>query len=544
MKAIHRIFLLLLSCLSIGSRAQTPAWQWATGPTGQSVVSAICTGGNHEFVAGHFLGALAFGADSLNDNQGPYQDIFIAKYDALGHPAWTKNAIGYADANGISTDASGNVYVVGTFFNDSIIFGSHVLVNPNLTPQSSNIFFVKYDSSGNVIWAKNLGGINNDLASAITIHANDNLYVVGTFMGDSLKLDNVTIQHLGNNDGFIAKFDTAGKAIWIKSVGSPYIDGATSVCTDGLGNVFMAGYFQGSHLFLGSTGNYLTSPYAYNVFITKYDSLGNLRWAKYAGSNNGNGPGGIAADATGNVYVTGYFSDTVTVSNETITSDGLQNIFTAKYDSSGSLLWAKGTGGDYIDQSTGITLDENSNAYITGYFQSDTIRFDNLELINPVGNQVAFVAEYNAAGQAITAVAPQGTSNSAAAGIAYGEGSIYVTGAFQSGAIIFGNDTLTNSINFFLARLDTSISTSIAPVNMTANKILVYPNPSTSRFNFTGVPSGSNIEVFNLLGQIVYSEITDGDNYSINLTGRANGVYLYRVSIKGSSIQQGKIVVE
>ena len=539
------MMLLLLSVRNLC--AQTPGWQWATGPVGQSAVAAVCADVNSNvYVTGHFWGSLLFNADTLHDNTGAIQDVFIAAYNSMGQPLWAKSAIGYADANGISADGNGNVYLVGTFYNDSITFGNQVLVNTNAGVQNSNIFLVKYDTPGNLVWAKNLGGINNDIATSLSTDNAGNVYVTGSFIGDSLSFGNVTVQHLGANDGFVAKFNSLGDAIWLRDIGSAFLDGATGVGTDAAGDVFITGYFLNNAIYTGNVDSTLNSPYSSNVFTIKYDSSGNKRWAKYAGGNNGNGPGGIAADAEGNVYITGYFSDTIALDNDTLVGNGLQNIFTAKYNTAGVLLWAQSTGGDNIDQPNGIACDALGKAYITGYFQSDTISFGNNYLVNPNGSQVTFLAQYDTLGYATFALAPGGTSDNTGAALCYSSGSVYLTGTFQSSDIIFGNDTLLQpQQNIFIAKTDTiAISTGFIPVNTVAKNITVFPNPSGGTFYVSGVTTGDRIEIFNLPGQSVLSATVTGSICSFSLGDKARGVYLYRVINNSGAIQQGKIVVE
>jgi len=547
MKVVRPIVIAVLLCCAFAVHAQAPNWQWATGPAGQSTVISTCTDANgNAYITGHYMGHLLFGADSITDNIGPYQDVFIAKYDPSGNALWAKNGNGYADAFGISADANGNVYMVGNFYNATITFANNVLINPNPGAQVSNIFLVKYDSLGNLLWAKNLGGINNDEALGISTDANGNVYITGNFTGDSLSINNITLQHLGSNDVFVAKFNSSGVAQWIKSIGSPFIDGAAAVCTDIKGNIFITGYFEGANLFLGNTTNYIASPYSYNIFITKYDSSGNMRWTQYAGGNYGNGSTGISADALGNVYVTGYYSDSLAFGNSNITGMGYQNIFTAKYDTSGALLWAKSAGGRVIDQANGIITDLDGNSYITGYFQSDTAIFGNNQLLNGTGNQFTFIAKYDASGNNLWALAPGGTSNNVGAAISYSEGSVYTAGTFQSSNIIFGNNTLSAAqLNSFLAKLDSSTLTDIEPINNQTGKVSVYPNPSNGNFYFNRIVSGNKIEVFNLLGESICKVTADRNNFPVNLNGVAKGIYLYRVTDEtGIAIGTGKIAIQ
>ncbi len=528
-------------------QAQTPGWQWATGPVGQCTVAMICADANSNvYVTGHFLGNLSFNTDTLPNSTGAIQDVFIARYNAQGQPIWAKSARGYADANGISADENGNVFVVGTFYNDSITFGNQVLLNPNAGVQNSNIFLAKYDTTGNLIWAKNLGGINNDIATGISTDVTGNVYVTGSFIGDSLTLGNITLQHLAANDGFVAKFNPAGDALWLRAVGSAFLDGITGVSTGGSGDVFVTGYFLNNAIYIGNADSTMNSPFSNNVFVIKYDSSGIKKWAKYAGSNYGNGPGGIAADAQGNVYITGYFSDTVALDSEILAGNGFQNIFTAKYDASGTLMWAQSTGGTNVDQPNGIACDALGKAYITGYFQSDTIGFGSNYLVNPTGSQVTFLAQYDTFGRATFALAPGGTSDNTGLALCHSAGSVYLSGTFQSSDIIFGNDTLSNSqLNIFIAKTDTiAATTGIKALDNPGEDIHVFPNPSAGIFYVNGLTAGDRVEIFNLMGQSVLSAVSSGSIYSFNLLDRAKGVYLCRVTNTVGGVELGKIVVE
>src|SRR5262245_31314918 len=110
----------------------------------------------------------------------------------------------------------------------------------------------------------------------------------------------------------------------------------------------------------------------------------------WAESGNG-GPGfdeegrGIAVDASGNCYVTGYYNGTtITFGSITLTNTGpgYREIFIGKYDASGNVVWAKSAGGNYPDRALAIAADANGNCYIIGDFYSDSISFDSITLMN------------------------------------------------------------------------------------------------------------------------------------------------------------------
>ena len=88
-------------------------------------------------------------------------------------------------ANSMVTDASGNVYVAGSFTSSTVTFESYTLSNANSGSGSGDIFFVKYDGSGNVLWAKYAGGNGNDIAYSVARDALGNFFVAGTFSSSS-----------------------------------------------------------------------------------------------------------------------------------------------------------------------------------------------------------------------------------------------------------------------------------------------------------------------------------------------------------------------
>ena len=540
-------YFIIITLLSIANTASGQSWQWALAATGSNTGSVVCSdAAGNVYVAGYFVGSLALGNDTITDNNGPYQNVFIAKYDPSANILWVRSCNGYADVEGVSADAAGNVYVVGNFYTDSVSFGSTTLINPNPGGQNSNIYFTKYDVSGNVIWAKNLGGINSDLAAGVSTDALGHVYVTGNFTGDSLTFGSVTVHHIGSSDGFVAKFTSAGDALWIRNVGAPVSTGSVAICTDATGSVIMTGYFQYNYMYVGSLSTMISSPYSNNIFITKYDSSGLNQWKRYFGNNYGISCTGIAADSSDNVYLTGYYNDTIIIGGDTLGSLGFQNIFLAQYNASGSVMWAKSAGGIYVDQSNGISTDAEGNSYITGYFQSDTSRFDGNMLLNTTGNQITFVTKYDPSGKVDWAIASTGNSNSSGVGISYSNSGVYLTGNFRSSSIVFNTDTLPSSEQgFYLAKLDTitTILTGIDPIH-TTNKVSVSPNPSTGTIYFSGLTHGTGIVVYNMLGEAMIATSPLGKMEMINLSSYNKGIYFYTVFEQGNVVQKGKIVLE
>jgi len=184
----------------------------------------------------------------------------------------------------------------------------------------------------------------------------------------------------GEADIFISKLDSSGNFVWAKQLGGTSIDIGYSIAVDVSGNVYTTGFFYGTADFDPGPGTFnLTSAGYFNIFISKLDASGNFVWAKKLGGPSNNRGNSIAVDASGNVYTTGYFRGTVDFDPGSgtfnLTSAGNSDIFISKLDASGNFAWAKKLGGTSIDIGYSIAVDVSGNVYTTGSFEG-TADFD------------------------------------------------------------------------------------------------------------------------------------------------------------------------
>src|SRR5688500_14912235 len=180
---------------------------------------------------------------------------------------------------------------------------------------------------------------------------------------------------------------------WAKQPGGPEGDAGSRVAVDASGNSYVTGIFRGVASF-GSID--LTSSGVADIFIAKYDASGNMLWAKQAGGKDIDASKNIAVDSGGNSYITGEFLGSATFGGITLTSNGNYDAFIAKYDASGNVLWAKQSGGTGLEVGRGIAVDGNGNSYMTGYFNGSAI-FDSATLTS-AGSYDVFIAKYDATG--------------------------------------------------------------------------------------------------------------------------------------------------
>ncbi|MCW3102985.1 MAG: hypothetical protein JWO09_1425 [Bacteroidetes bacterium] len=437
---MKQLFLLLLlisfSCTFQKLSAQVPGWQWVKSAGGGSsdVTNGIATDANgNSFITGYFYSpTITFGSTTLtNSGLSGTHDFFLVKYDPLGNVLWARSAIGasYDRGMGITTDPSGNVLVAGYFSGPSITFGTTTLSCSGNT----NVFVAKYDSSGNLIWAKRAGGTGSSQAYAISSDVNGNVFLTGSFLNSSITFGTITLTNVGNQDIFVAKYDASGNVVWARSAGGNSLDNGFGISNDASGNTYVTGQYASPVINFG-TATLTNTSSDFDFFIVKYNGSGNIVWAKSAGGAAQEKGVSISCDALGNSFVTGQFSSpSITFGTSTLINGGgsVFDIFVVKYNSSGNVLWAKSGSGSAADYVWDNAIDTSGNSFITGLFDSPSITFGTTTLIRSSVRDI-FVVKYDIAGNVLWAKSTTGNSFIEGYGISWDEnGSVLVTGALR-----------------------------------------------------------------------------------------------------------------
>ncbi len=312
--------------------------------------------------------------------------------------------------NSIARDAAGNVYITGFFEGTSDFDPGPAVATLTCLNNWRQIYFAKYDPNGNFLWAKELGGTADDECYSITLDANNNVYITGYFEGTNVDFDTgsgtYTLSSNYGEDAFLAKYTASGNFVWAIAMGGLFDDRGFNIAFDPVGNPVITGVFSNTVDFDpgGGVAN-LTSAGYYDIFLAKYDVNGNYMWAKKFGSVQNDVGYGLACDASGNVLITGYFEGTVDFDPGPSTANLVGNLnyidlFFAKYDPNGNYIWAKQIGGNNIDISYSIALDQSANIYLTGVFAATTDFDPGIGVSNLVAffNTDPFVAKYDSNG--------------------------------------------------------------------------------------------------------------------------------------------------
>ena len=377
---------------------------------------------------------------------------------------WARGAgsSGSEMASGSALDASGNLYVVGWYTSATITFGATTLTNPGSF--TGNVFLVKYDASGNALWAKNYGGVDGELGNAVAVDAAGNVYITGLYTSTVMAMDSYTLTNsaTGSSDIFITKIDPAGNVIWALSAGGSSADRGNSITVDALGNVFTTGGFNSPFINFGTGILTNAGSGSSDFFIVKHNAAGTPLWSKRVGGTGTETGNGVATDSLGSIYLTGvYSSPSIDFGVGTLTNSGAQDLFVAKYSSIGNTDWSLGYGGSLDDYGNSVAVRKN-NVYVTGGFNSASINFSTTTLTNAsAGTSDALLTKYDLGGNAMWAKKSGGTDSEAGNCVAVDvAGNVYATGFFSSSTIMFDAITVTNSAfgtrDLFIATYDGS----------------------------------------------------------------------------------------
>ncbi|HYV94380.1 MAG TPA: T9SS type A sorting domain-containing protein [Chitinophagales bacterium] len=321
---------------------------------------------------------------------------------------------------------------------------------------SDDIFVAKYNSAGTLKWTRQIGGNGADGYSLGSTTDASGNTYVIGSIYGSAYFGNTLVTGAGYNDIFLVKYSPSGNLLWVKTYGGSENDVGLGVAINSAGKIFISGYFYGTAHFDNIT---LTSAGIHDIFVAKCNGSGNILWANRIGGTSYDNSASVAVDTLGNVYATGYFNNTATFSgsNTTLVSSGSDDIFIVKYNQSGSLQWATKAGGTGVyDIGNDISLDHNLNVYITGQFES-TCTFGTTSLVS-AGTQDIFIACLNNSGSFLWAVRAGSTLSDVGTGIrSDNAGNLYATGWYNNNSTFDGQTkTTVGGLDVFVARYSSS----------------------------------------------------------------------------------------
>lgn len=251
-------------------------WASAAGGPGVDRATDIAVDGDGNIiVVGQFSGTFTAEGNTLTSN-GPSQDIFITKWDATGHAIWARAAgsAGNTDiAERVATDGAGDVYIAGEF-SGGALFGS-ITVNSTSDPfdnqPGDDVFIAKYSSAGDALWVRTGQAIHQDQALGLAVDAAGNAWMAGQFSAD-ITFDQPHANAI-TNAAFVVAFDAGGTELWFRRVG-----GGGSIRAGDLryaaGSLWLCGSQTGNNLIFGTSSTVIASAYPHSAFVVAFNALG------------------------------------------------------------------------------------------------------------------------------------------------------------------------------------------------------------------------------------------------------------------------------
>ena len=290
-----------------------------------------------------------------------------------------------------ATDASGNIYIVGSTQGSISIAtsGSHQTSFGGLTTPIAGLydaFLVKFNSAGVRQWGTYYGGTFNDWAYGCSTDASGNVFMTGTTQSaDNIATTGCHQSTIGGgnvmvNDAFLVKFNSAGIRQWGTYYGGSGNDWGYACSTDASGNVYMTGTTESlaAGTIIATSGCHQSSygGGAYDAFLVKFNSAGARQWGTYYGGTGNDEGGSCATDASGNTYIVGRSSSisgsmiSSSGSHQSVYGGGSDDAFLVKFNSAGIRLWGTYYGGSGTDYGYFCALDISGNIFISGVTSS------------------------------------------------------------------------------------------------------------------------------------------------------------------------------
>ncbi len=525
MKTVLSLLFSALFLFSAQLQSQTYLWARSGGGNSGDYGNAVAVdAAGNSYVTGWFQQAMTLGSYTLISNG--FYDVFVAKYDPNGNVVWATSAgsgandIGY----GISLDAVGGIYVGGTF-SGSVFFGSNSVTSSN---SSADAFVAKLSPSGTWLWVRAGGSTVDDQAQCIDV--NGSTVALSGYFKSSATFSTGTINSYGNSDIFVAKYDTAGNFQWVRGGGGTSYEIAYGVTVDPSGNIYSNGYFRGTATF----GIFImTSTGGDDAILLQYSPTGTCMWAKKGGGTGDDKGLGVTSDANG-IYATGWFVGNATFETQGIASAGSSDVYVVKYNTAGTLQWISRAGGVYADGGYGIAASASGSLWVTGSFDT-TAQFGPV-MVNSFGGTDVFIARLSAS-TGVFNIASSGGAQAATIfqkDIGYGigidgSGMVYAIGAFQNTATWGPFFTTSVAIqDFFLVKLDQTTGIQ----GSDHNAFYIYPNPAKDHISIMfpdAINKNAQVRIYGIDGKILVEhrsvDLHSGTQIEIPISHLSPGIY-------------------
>ena len=535
------IAILIMGCSEI--IAQTENWQWVTNTKsywGMCNDMAVDSNGNI-YIAGQFVFS-DFDLLGINLINHGDEDSYVAKFDNSGNIIWARSFGGpdLDEIQAIDVDQNGNVYIAGYYESPTLNFDAFTLINSG----HYDVFISKLDNSGNVLWAKSFGGTDYEIDFSVKCDLTGSIYITGYYLSSQLIIESFVFNNQGSNDIFLIKYDTDGNLIWARSFGGQSGETSNDMSFDSYNNLYLTGRFWGDTMQFDAESIFNTTGYP-KMFVTKFNPSGVAQWAKTCDNCTGyHWVSKICTDHNDNIYLGGTLSNNcnITIDNYSLINQGNDDIFLVKLNSSGGTLWAKNEGGINSESLHDITVDHNNNLVMTGYVTSRNITIGPYILTNQSDSASDMGSYWNWKDFVIAQYASNGTVTWAniygnrldeeANELVSGPDGIIIAGEYESDTFNIGPFTVYDSSSVFTSMFVAKFSIEPNKVDLLTNRnnFSLYPNPNKGKFTVSyQTDMECYYEIYDLLGKQTCDKKSFRNSVQIDLSGKPKGMYILKL---------------
>lgn len=497
-------------------------------------------------------------------------DPYLIKLDASGNFVWAAQfGSQYSEViYDLVVDDQGNTYAVGSF-------GHQVDFDPgpgqHIVDAGGSIagFIVKLNPNGQFLWVQTIISSINE-SYGVCLDDAGHVYMTGRFTG-TVDFDPgpgaASFTSNASNDGFVVRYNTNGTFQWCKVIAGNSAEKTNKIFYK-KGELGITGAFNGTTDFDPGTGTSSITPADpgnhYDAFFMKLDTSGQFLWVVPLQGVLNKDVSGIALDNDGNVYITGSFNGTVdfdpSAGTHEFTNSNIRQMYTAKYSTSGQLLFAHRLGNSGVSSGgSALRLDENNNIYTTGFFTGLNVDFDpgpGTHTLSVAGNMPGqyeiFIYKLDSAANYVWATSCPGPNDfQAGFDLALGSGpdnEIVVVGSFHGttdfdpGVNTFNLTAISSFQDAFIMKLGKETQMSLTDNQL--QDLLLYPNPADGQITIVH-SSGSDkvFTVYDPLGRLVMEQKIEAKSSetTMQLT-LSSGFYRYRISDLNGDVSGSFIV--
>lgn len=340
------------------------------------------------------------------------QDGFVACYLADGSLSWVSRIHGTdgQHVSGVSSAPDGSTYVTGGMVGTTV-FGANEPGETSIPSFSASpdAFLARYGPSGLLMWATSAGGTAGDVAAAVAADPAGGVVIAGSFEDQAVfgffEQNSTLLTSGGYRDAFVARYGADGSLVWARSAGGTQPVRAEGIGVLSDGSVAVTGRFQGTAVFgAGTTPEQtLHGTGVWNLFVGRYLADGGLAWAGRASSTGEVVGHAVAIGMNDEIFVTGAMDQLVTFAPGQLTATTMDTgvfseVFLARYNSLGSMLWVRRAGGGSVDVAYGAGRTPWGGVAVVGEFHETSTwgaGAPDASSLTAEGGGDAFIARYD-----------------------------------------------------------------------------------------------------------------------------------------------------